>query len=181
MDEDKYCPQCGPDRQFDPYEPFCPDHYGDLVSLSVLQEGAVVPNTAVLPTSSPMNVTSSGSDGEPMIPNGQRTRMDSEGQVSLARIILVVDGKLIPINDGQTVHLGRAPEFEHAALFTNRDNVSRIHCTIRLSAGQLIVTDLDSANGTFVDDQRIDATIPVAVPFSSRLRLAADVPIEIIT
>jgi hypothetical protein len=41
--------------------------------------------------------------------------------------------------------------------------VSRAHCLIELAAGQLRVTDLNSTNGTYIDNKRIErsATLPV--------------------
>ena len=41
--------------------------------------------------------------------------------------------------------------------------VSRSHCTVELKDGQLFVTDLNSTNGTFVDDERVEgaAILPV--------------------
>ena len=37
------------------------------------------------------------------------------------------------------------------------DGVSRAHCRLELIGAAAWVTDLNSTNGTFVDDQRIDA------------------------
>jgi hypothetical protein len=40
--------------------------------------------------------------------------------------------------------------------------VSRVHCRLTLSpAGELTVEDLDSTNGTFVNEQRVDAPTPL--------------------
>ena len=41
--------------------------------------------------------------------------------------------------------------------------ISRAHCEVALADGEVIVSDLDSTNGTFVDDQRVDGTAPLPV------------------
>jgi len=48
-------------------------------------------------------------------------------------------------------------------------SVSRAHCIVGLANDELLVTDLNSTNGTYIDDVRIDrATI---LPVGSVLRL----------
>lgn len=41
--------------------------------------------------------------------------------------------------------------------------ISRAHCEVTFADGEVIVSDLDSTNGTFVDDQRVDGTAPLPV------------------
>lgn len=41
--------------------------------------------------------------------------------------------------------------------------ISRSHCEVLFEDGEVIVADLDSTNGTFVDDQRVDGTAPLPV------------------
>ncbi|MBB3991955.1 TIR domain-containing protein [Croceicoccus naphthovorans] len=41
--------------------------------------------------------------------------------------------------------------------------VSRSHCELVFSDGQLVVSDLNSTNGTFVDDERVEGTVPLPV------------------
>jgi predicted component of type VI protein secretion system len=53
--------------------------------------------------------------------------------------------------------LGRSPE---AQLSIGDPSISRRHCQFSLDAdGALIVRDLDSMNGTYIDDQRIKKAI----------------------
>jgi len=52
--------------------------------------------------------------------------------------------------------IGRAPS---SGLMLPANEVSRSHCRIELADGQVLVTDLDSTNGTFVDGGRISDTI----------------------
>lgn len=52
--------------------------------------------------------------------------------------------------------IGRAPS---SGLMLPANEVSRSHCRIELSRGQVTLTDLESTNGTFVDGQRVSGTI----------------------
>ena len=56
--------------------------------------------------------------------------------------------------------IGRSPP---ADIIVQGSAVSRSHCLVELSGDQLRVTDLNSTNGTFIDDNRIDhsAMLPV--------------------
>ena len=49
--------------------------------------------------------------------------------------------------------VGRAPPCD---IIVAGSGVSRAHCLIELAAGQVRVTDLNSTNGTFVDNKRVD-------------------------
>ena len=69
-----------------------------------------------------------------------------------------------------------------AALLAGYPTVSRRHATLRItSSGRLHVIDHGSSNGTFKNDRRIEANIPVelcdgdTVSFSTRLRLDVNV------
>lgn len=64
------------------------------------------------------------------------------------------------------LRIGRS--FPADVVLDNR-GVSRNHCEVALSDGDLLVTDLDSTNGTFVDDERIFGT--VELPVGSVLRV----------
>jgi pSer/pThr/pTyr-binding forkhead associated (FHA) protein len=79
------------------------------------------------------------------------------------------DGELGPetfIVGSSGVKIGRmAP----ADIVLSHKSVSREHCMIGLANDELLVTDLNSTNGTYVDDERVErATI---VPVGSVLRL----------
>lgn len=41
--------------------------------------------------------------------------------------------------------------------------ISRTHCEVTFADGEVIVSDLDSTNGTFVDDERVEGTAPLPV------------------
>jgi serine phosphatase RsbU (regulator of sigma subunit) len=68
-------------------------------------------------------------------------------------------GKRIEIADAP-VHLGRKKE---ADLQLKDSMISSKHCRVQLVLDQIIVTDLESTNGTFVDGERIsgDQLLPV--------------------
>ena len=40
--------------------------------------------------------------------------------------------------------------------------VSRVHCRLTAGAGEIEVEDLDSTNGTFVNDQRVNGRAPLS-------------------
>lgn len=60
-------------------------------------------------------------------------------------------GKEIPVNAGQCV-IGRSDECH---LRPQSDAVSRRHCVIVLNENEALIRDLNSRNGTYVNDQRI--------------------------
>lgn len=58
------------------------------------------------------------------------------------------------------LRIGRS--FPADVVLENR-GVSRNHCEVSLEDGELMVTDLDSTNGTFIDDERIFGTVELPV------------------
>ncbi|HET6609083.1 MAG TPA: FHA domain-containing protein, partial [Rhodopila sp.] len=54
--------------------------------------------------------------------------------------------------------IGRATPSE---VVLARSDVSRMHCRIDLEGGRVMVADLNSTNGTFVNDHRIAAPTPL--------------------
>lgn len=63
-------------------------------------------------------------------------------------------------------NLGRAAPAD--IIFSDK-RISRRHCTVEIKNGELLVTDLQSTNGTYVDGQKIDS--PTVLPPESELRL----------
>jgi len=68
--------------------------------------------------------------------------------------------------DSSGVKIGRTPP---ADIVLPHKSVSREHCLIGLANDELLVTDLNSTNGTFIDDVRI--TRSTILPVGSILRL----------
>ena len=74
------------------------------------------------------------------------------------RVELVVrsSDRIVPLAPGVTLTVGRTPQCD---LQVDDPSVSRRHCTIELLDGLLRVIDLDSANGTFINERSVrDAT-----------------------
>jgi serine phosphatase RsbU (regulator of sigma subunit) len=76
-------------------------------------------------------------------------------------------GRRVTVPDGGLV-IGRVPP---ADLILPEADVSRSHCRLTRHSGGLVVTDLGSTNGTFVDEVRITGS--VALPVGSVLRVGA--------
>ena len=60
---------------------------------------------------------------------------------------------------------------ETSDLVLSDARISRIHCKVRLKEDELLVTDLNSTNGTFVDDERIVGE--TLLPVGSTLRIGS--------
>ncbi len=57
----------------------------------------------------------------------------------------------IPVNDHEFV-IGRAPDCN---LRLRSEDVSRHHCTLRVTGGEVLLLDLGSSNGTYLNGQRV--------------------------
>jgi hypothetical protein len=82
------------------------------------------------------------------------------------------------IEAGASLVVGRAEEPLAANLAEYR-NVSRRHAEIRNNDGHLVVMDLNSANGTFVNDELISSGREVSLHGRDKVRFAADLSAEI--
>jgi len=85
------------------------------------------------------------------------------------------------IIDSTSVKIGRSPP---ADIVISDKSMSREHCVVGLANDELLVTDLNSTNGTYVDDQRIERStiLPVGavvrlgrITLKHTLRLRAEV------
>jgi len=108
--------------------------------------------------------------GEP-VPTGRRRRI-----LHVVLRIAFPTGN-VDIPAGTSVLLGRDPaESLVAAAFAPFDNVSRRHATIRVDdAGHATIRDEGSANGTYVNDDRVPPGREVRLVDGDRVRLADDV------
>lgn len=61
-------------------------------------------------------------------------------------------GRKLPINGNQLL-IGRG---EGCDLRPRNDNISRRHCVIRVTDSQILIQDLGSKNGTYVNGKRVD-------------------------
>lgn len=82
-----------------------------------------------------------------------------------ARFRLAWPGGRVTLSDGEHV-LGRDPDLE---LFLDAHAVSRRHARITIAGDNASIEDLNSKNGTFVSDRRVDAAVPLIDGASIRL------------
>jgi uncharacterized OB-fold protein len=108
--------------------------------------------------------------GGPM-PTGRRRRM------SYVVMRITFPTGTVEIPAGTSLILGSDPaESLVAAAFARFDNVSRRHATIQVNdAGHASIRDEGSANGTYVNDDRVPPRTEVRLVDGDRVRLAADV------
>jgi serine/threonine protein kinase len=66
------------------------------------------------------------------------------------------NGRYLLVEEGAPLMLGRS---RHAETRLDDPGVSRVHCEVQLEDGQVLVTDLESAGGTYVNGQRITEQI----------------------
>ncbi len=82
----------------------------------------------------------------------------SPAETVKSAIWIVWGRQCIPIETGESV-IGRDPG---CAVFIDDKSVSRRHACVAVTAGGATLEDLDSKNGTFLDDTRVDVAIPLA-------------------
>ena len=82
-----------------------------------------------------------------------------------ARFRLVWAGGRAALTDGDYV-LGRDPDLE---LFLDADDVSRRHARITVAGTEATIEDLNSKNGTFVSDRRLDSVRQLVAGDSIRI------------
>jgi adenylate cyclase len=82
-------------------------------------------------------------------------------------------GRTVTVNSGQSITLGR---LKGCDVVVDDEAASRRHCTVTARADECVVADLQSANGTFVNEKRI-AT--VALHRGDKIRIGSTV-IELI-
>ncbi len=65
------------------------------------------------------------------------------------------------------------PDVDLSPFDARANGVSRRHATLRYASGQWTITDLGSANGTFVNDKALTPHTPMVLPEGSVVRLGA--------
>jgi pSer/pThr/pTyr-binding forkhead associated (FHA) protein len=100
------------------------------------------------------------------------------GRRTTASVELVFPWGVERLPPGQVLAVGRedSPLARNLAQYPN---VSRRHAELAAAGGSVTVTDLGSANGTFVNDRRIEPRDGVPARAGDRVRLAADLVILI--
>lgn len=79
-------------------------------------------------------------------------------------------GKSYRLNPGRPVSMGRTPG-QCGLAMPSCNMVSSRHCTLELRGRTLVLTDLGSTNGTYVDSRRIQPNAPVPVTNGSIVAL----------
>jgi|FLYN01.1.fsa_nt_gi Ca-activated chloride channel family protein len=69
------------------------------------------------------------------------------------------NGQTFPL-DRDLMRIGRAPQNE---IMIDAKSISRFHCQIKRQGDQLLIEDLDSTNGTFVNGVRVQQPTPLSV------------------
>ena len=91
-----------------------------------------------------------------------------------AHYLVVVEGP----NPGERMRLGPKPVVigrkEPAEWLLADPRVSRLHCRVWLSVDEVMVTDLDSTNGTYIDG-KLAAGGAVPLPPGSRLEIGSHI------
>jgi len=80
---------------------------------------------------------------------------------------LIAEDAQVSLVAGENV-LGRGPD---SVLWIDDDTVSRRHARIKVEKDRAVLEDLDSRNGTFVGDQRIE--VPAVLRDGDRIRLGS--------
>jgi hypothetical protein len=80
--------------------------------------------------------------------------------------LMSAEGKPFLLQDGST-HVGRARESQ---IWLESDKASRNHAELRLVGGDVAIIDLGSTNGTFVNDERMQANQPLLLQSGDELR-----------
>jgi len=104
------------------------------------------------------------------------------GPVSVPSFALVLsDGRTIALpTDRAEILIGCQdaadnifPDVDLSPFDARTNGVSRRHATLRYASGQWTITDLGSANGTFVNDKALTPHTPTVLPEGSVVRLGA--------
>jgi len=75
-----------------------------------------------------------------------------------------------------TMLIGRSSKCD---LRIQHESISRQHCKIELKGGQVLVTDLGSANGVYIDGKQIPANRPMSYPIFLTLTIGPHVAVSV--
>ncbi len=81
---------------------------------------------------------------------------------------------------GSEIRIGRDPELELVITGEGRKVVSGHHARFVHREGDWWIEDLGSRNGTFLNEKRLDARVPICVPVDSIINLGATGPVFLI-
>lgn len=87
----------------------------------------------------------------------------------MPRIVLLKEGQAVPYQlTTFPVRFGRHPD---CTVQLDSNMVSRFHAQLIQKAGQILVEDLDSGNGSFLNGKQLAASTPVALKDGDRIKL----------
>lgn len=97
---------------------------------------------------------------------------------SLAALRMLPSGEIVSLIGGSTFSIGRAiddqpiiPDVDLDAFGAQGAGVSRLHAELSFDEAGICLKDLDSANGTFLNDQRVEAYHALPVKHLDIIRL----------
>ena len=122
----------------------------------------------------PRNITNSQPPGAEMV---ERPSPNPESGQNFT-LQIMGGSTAFPITDSQELILGRAsseqpvlPDIDLTPHQAYKSGVSRMHALIRRQASSLTITDLESANGTWVNNQKIPPRLPHPLYVGDIIRL----------
>ena len=80
-------------------------------------------------------------------------------------------GQVFHCTEDQIFTIGRDPE-RNIVSVPSCQYVGTVHCRIEIIDGQMYITDLNSRNGTFLNERKLDPGQPVPVPDDAVIKLA---------
>lgn len=102
----------------------------------------------------------------PIVKDGSNAGSGHHGSAQSGGLVEFVAGPLagqtFSIPAGQQYTIGRAPTC--SIPIAGASNVSSNHCSVSVSGSMIVVTDLGSTNGTYLDRQRLTPRSPTPVP-----------------
>jgi hypothetical protein len=105
--------------------------------------------------------------------------LDESPGNSIANLKLDINGNLFEVD--KRIVFGRDKNTSPiASLIPHQlDNVSRTHAELWIEAGSAYVRDLNSTNGTFVNERRIQPHIATQIKDGDSIRFAADLTVRV--
>jgi len=100
------------------------------------------------------------------------------GESNTIQVLIAGQPRMLEFINSDTLTLGREYMYHTVTDMLDLDDydavnagVSRSHCRLTFKWGQLFVTDLDSTNGTYIDDKRLQPFQPYIIKSGAILRL----------
>lgn len=95
-------------------------------------------------------------------------QVTTEGKTAFPVVIPLIEGYIIGRSDAQSVY---PPDIDLSSLRARDRGVSRRHAALVTYGSELHILDLDSVNGTFVNNKRLLPESPYALRHGDRILL----------